>query len=185
MPNELREVILPGTANTSRFCSIASRAVISDPDRIAESYRAHYRQRAGLEREPLFTGALDALDRLRGQPDTVLAVATGKGYSGATTLLTRHGLLERFASVQTPDHNRGKPDPQMIEAAMAHSGASAAETVMIGDTVHDMRMAKAAGVGAIGVDWGYHEVPELVAAGADVVISRFDELDSAIDKLLD
>jgi phosphoglycolate phosphatase len=55
---------------------------------------------------------------------------------------------------------------------------------MVGDTVHDMRMAKAAGVGAIGVAWGYHEIEELRAAGADVVIERFDQLDAAIDALL-
>jgi phosphoglycolate phosphatase len=86
--------------------------------------------------------------------------------------------------VQTPDHNRGKPDPQMIETAMEHAGATRAEAVMVGDTVHDMRMAKAAGVGAIGVAWGYHAVEELQRAGADVVIERFEQLDDAIDTLL-
>ena len=55
---------------------------------------------------------------------------------------------------------------------------------MIGDTVHDMRMARAAGVAAIGVAWGYHEREELRKAGADVVLESFDELDAAIDKLL-
>ena len=32
--------------------------------------------------------------------------------------------------------------------------------------------------------WGYHEVDELRAAGADVVIERFDQLTGAIDELL-
>jgi phosphoglycolate phosphatase len=85
--------------------------------------------------------------------------------------------------VQTPDHNRGKPDPQMIETAMEKAGMSRAETVMIGDTVHDMRMAKAAGVGALGVAWGYHTVFDLDAAGADLVVEDFAQLDRAIDEL--
>jgi len=158
----------------------------ASPERIEEilaSYRSHYQLKAGVGREPLFAGALEALDRLQQRPDTILAVATGKGYRGAVTLLERHSILERFHSVQTPDHNRGKPDPQMIETAMEKAGASRAETVMIGDTVHDMHMAKAAGVGAIGVAWGYHTVFDLNAAGADVVLEDFSQLDKAVDEL--
>src|SRR5262245_49939557 len=52
-------------------------------EEIVTSYRSHYRERAGLEREPLFRGALEALDRLQKRPDTILAIATGKGYRGA------------------------------------------------------------------------------------------------------
>jgi phosphoglycolate phosphatase len=153
--------------------------------KILESYRTHYRGVAGVAREPLFAGALAALDRLQANPVTKLAVATGKGYRGAITLLERHGIIGRFHSIETPDHNRGKPDPQMIEVAMEKAAALREETVMIGDTVHDMHMAKAAGVKAIGVAWGYHEVEDLHAEGADIVIESFDDLDGAIDQLLD
>ena len=167
--------------------AMAILAPTAGPERveeIVESYRNTYRGRAGTAAEPLFEGALAALDRLQAQPETVLAVATGKGYRGAVTLLERHGLLGRFDSIQTPDHNRGKPDPQMLETAMTKAGVGREATVMIGDTVHDMRMAKAGGVKAIGVTWGYHEPAELMRAGADVVIERFDQLDSAIESLL-
>lgn len=151
---------------------------------VVDSYRRHYRGRAGLEREPLFKGAVEAIDRLRVQPGTILAIATGKGYQSATALLEAHGIRPHFHSVQTPSHNRGKPDPEMVHTAMAQAGATKAETVMIGDTVHDMRMARAAGVAAIGVAWGYHERDDLRKAGADVVIETFDDLDHTIDKLL-
>ena len=152
--------------------------------KIVEAYRTRYHGRTGDEREPLFAGVVAALDRLQAMPETILAVATGKGHSGAVKVLERHGIVGRFNSIQTPTHNRGKPDPQMIETAMAKAGVGQSQTVMVGDTVHDMRMAKAAGVGAVGVAWGYHEIDELRAAGADVVIERFDQLDTAIDALL-
>lgn len=152
-------------------------------DEILASYRTHYVAKSGVHREPLFAGALDLLDRLQAEEDTILAVATGKSYQGAIRLLTQHGIIERFDSVQTPDHNRSKPDPQMIEVAMSRVGASRAETVMIGDTVHDMRMARAAGVAGIGVSWGYHETGDLLKAGAGALVSRFDELDGAITRL--
>jgi phosphoglycolate phosphatase len=169
------------------FDALAILAPTASPERlnvIAKAYRERYHGNAGVAREPLFKGALEALDRLQADPATVLAVATGKGYNGAVTLLERHGIIGRFHSIQTPDHNRGKPDPQMIETAMAKAGATHAQTVMIGDTVHDMRMARAAKVHAIGVTWGYHEEAALLAEGANVVIDDFADLDAAIDKLL-
>jgi len=162
-------------------------APTANPERveeILESYRTQYTSRAGGAREPMFAGAREVLERLRHQEGTTLAVATGKGYRGAVTLLTVHGILDWFQSVQTPDHNRGKPDPQMIETAMEKAGATVSETVMIGDTSHDMKMGKAAGVGTIGVAWGYHAAVDLWEAGADIVIERFEELEPAIDKLL-
>lgn len=151
---------------------------------LLESYLTHYRQRTAAAREPMFAGALAALDRLQVAPDTILAVATGKGYPGAVTLLEHHGIVGRFNSIETPTHNRGKPDPEMLQTAMRKAGADAAHTVMVGDTVHDMRMAKAAGVGAIGVAWGYHDVADLTGAGADAVIGAFSELDARIDELM-
>jgi phosphoglycolate phosphatase len=57
----------------------------------------------------------------------------------------------------------------MIHAALADAGAEPHLSMMIGDTSYDMRMAKAAGVTAIGVAWGYHAPEELIAAGADFV----------------
>jgi phosphoglycolate phosphatase len=117
-------------------------------------------------------------------PETILAVATGKGYTGAVTLLEHHGIVGRFNSIETPTHNRGKPDPEMIEVAMRKAGVDAGHTVMVGDTVYDMHMAKAAGVRAIGVAWGYHEIEDLRDAGADVVLRTFSELDARIDDLV-
>ncbi|MDB5717975.1 MAG: haloacid dehalogenase, partial [Sphingomonas bacterium] len=52
---------------------------------------------------------------------------------------------------------------------MAEAGAVPASTAMIGDTSFDMAMARAAGVFAIGVTWGYHDRAELIDAGADCI----------------
>ncbi len=154
-------------------------------DLILNAYRSTYMQKAGLAREPMFDGALAALDRLQEDPETILAVATGKGHAGAITLLERHDIIGRFHSIQTPAHNRGKPDPQMIETAMERAGIGREATVMIGDTSHDMKMARNAGVKALGVSWGYHTVPELESAGAHRVIHRMDELVDAVNELLE
>lgn len=174
---------ISGITAREGLAMLAPNASSEQIDLITHHYRARYRSGAGLHSEPLFAGALAALDRLQADPENILAVATGKSYGGAATLLERHGLIDRFLSVETPDHNRGKPDPQMIETAMAKAGIDRESTVMIGDTVHDMRMARSAKVGAIGVAWGYHEREELVEAGADIVLDTFEQLDEAVLRL--
>lgn len=185
VPDETTIRSISGITAWDAMALLAPDASPARVDEILASYRSHYRARAGVQREPLFAGALDLLDRLGADGETMLAVATGKGYQSAVTLLERHGLIDRFDSIQTPDHNRGKPDPQMLETAMARVGVDPSRTVMIGDTVHDMRMARAAKVPGIGVTWGYHTSDDLLREGASALVHRFDELDASIARLLE
>ena len=156
-------------------------------DKLVEDYRAHYR--ASLltddDREGLFPGALEALGALRAQDDVLLGIATGKGLNGVHRILALHGLAKHFVTLQTPDHNPSKPHPGMLETAMRETGVTPAQTVMIGDTTFDIEMGVAAGCRTIGVTWGYHEPRELIAAGADIMIDRNDQLVGAVAKLLD
>ena len=68
----------------------------------------------------------------------------------------------------------------MLEAALAEAGALADDAVMIGDTTFDMEMARAAGVRAVGVAWGYHSEDELREAGAALVASHPAELEELL-----
>lgn len=69
----------------------------------------------------------------------------------------------------------------MLLQAMREAGVEPGDTVMIGDTTYDIDMARAAGVSAIGVAWGYHSVAELTNAGAHRIIESFTDLPAAID----
>lgn len=155
--------------------------------RLVESYKAAYR--LGLEssadREPLYPGARAALDRLRNGPATLLGIATGKGLAGVNRILGNHGLAGHFVTLQTPDHNPSKPDPGMLLRAMAETGMSPKETIMVGDTVFDIELAVNAGCQAVGVSWGYHDPGDLLRAGAGAMIHSYDELDAAIIRLLE
>jgi phosphoglycolate phosphatase len=71
----------------------------------------------------------------------------------------------------------------MIETAMAEAGAAPETTIMIGDTSYDMAMAKAAGVRAIGVSWGYHPREELLAAGADYIADHPSDIAELVSRL--
>lgn len=72
----------------------------------------------------------------------------------------------------------------MILEAMREAGAEPHETVMVGDTTYDMEMARAAGVHAIGVNWGYHPVPLLEHSGAHELVSDYMELGRRIDAFM-
>jgi len=103
-------------------------------------------------------------------------VATGKSRAGLDLVLEHHNLDRHFTTLQTADHGPGKPHPDMLHRAMRETGTEPDDLIMIGDTTFDMEMAKNAGVFAVGVSWGYHDLEDLHRSGADAVIHTFDEL---------
>lgn len=140
---------------------------------LAESYKSAFSRlrAAGRVEEPLFEGMAELVAELDAQ-GWLLGIATGKSDRGLRHCLEQHGLHARFLTLQTADRHPSKPHPSMVEAALAESGADPNASLMIGDTSFDMAMAKAAGVVAIGVGWGYHDPEELIAAGADFIAEQ-------------
>lgn len=158
-----------------------------DLARLEARYRATYRENlVGNEGdEPLYEGARDAILALSENDEVLLGIATGKALNGVNRVLTLHGMTDLFDTRQTPDHNPSKPHPAMLFRAMDEMGVEADQTVMIGDTTFDMEMAVAAGTRAIGVSWGYHETRDLIEAGAEIIVDRYDDLIDAIDEITD
>lgn len=154
--------------------------------RMVDTYKASYadlrRQAGAAEASPLYPGARSTLDRLQAQPETLLALATGKSRRGLDALLDSHGLMSLFVSRQVADHHPSKPHPSMLETILGETGVPASRAVMIGDTTFDMEMARAAGVRCIGVSWGYHPAGRL---DADRIVTSFAEVIPAIDDLLE
>ncbi|MFB0613480.1 HAD-IA family hydrolase [Aurantiacibacter poecillastricola] len=148
---------------------------------VVEAYKQAFRRSRedGSLREPLFDGMADLLHRLHAD-GWLLGVATGKSDRGLASTLAVHGLADLFVSLHTADRHPSKPHPAMLQAAMDACLAQPETTCMIGDTVFDMQMAKAADVRAIGVAWGYHEPAELLEAGAVAVAGDVTELESLI-----
>jgi phosphoglycolate phosphatase len=147
--------------------AMAMLAPQADHEALSRTYKdAFIALRAGGHvEEPLFDGILPLLDALEAE-GWLLAVATGKSDRGLRHCLESHGIHARFVSLQTADRHPSKPHPGMARLAMAEAGAAPESSVVIGDTSYDMGMAIAAGAGAIGAAWGYHDRDELTAAGA-------------------
>ena len=148
---------------------------------IADGYRAAFQSLHAdpAYREPLYPGAADLLQRLT-DAGWRQAVATGKSRRGLDRVVAANGWGARFVSLHSSDDGPGKPDPAMVLAALAATSTPPERAVMIGDTSHDMRMGRAAGVRTLGVTWGFHTADELREAGADVVCTTFAELEVAL-----
>ncbi len=135
--------------------------------------------------EPLFPGAAECIERLRRRADVRLGIATGNTQRGVARLLDSFGWQGIFESIQTADDAPSKPHPGMILQAMAATGAAPQDTVMIGDSSFDMAMARAAGVLAIGVSWGFQPVAALTEAGAASIVHSYAELEAVLQEFLD
>jgi len=157
--------------------AMAVLAPDADHEALSRTYKDAFiaMRQGGHVEEPLFNDILPLLDALEAD-GWLLAVATGKSDRGLRHCLDSHGLHARFVSLQTADRHPSKPHPAMALAAIAEAGASPASSVVIGDTSYDIGMALAAGAGAIGAAWGYHEPEELAAAGAHGVAAEPGEV---------
>ncbi|MDO8875082.1 MAG: HAD-IA family hydrolase [Pseudolabrys sp.] len=154
-------------------------------DGLVASYKEAFStmRQAGDWKAPLYPGARQAIDSLRGRPDVVLGVATGKSRRGVAAMIETHAFDGVFATIQTADTAPSKPHPGMVLDAMRETGIAPEDTVVVGDTVFDMQMAKSAGASALGVSWGYHPVADLHGAGALAVLDDFAALDPALAAL--
>lgn len=151
--------------------------------RLTEGYKNAFQYLRATEahKEPLYQGCREVLDRYHAMDDVVMAIATGKSQRGVKAMLEREGLHGYFASVQTADDAPSKPHPAMIHQAVSETGAEFSNTVMVGDTTYDMAMARNAGVGAIGVSWGYHPIDELKSSGAHDILHEYNQLEASVD----
>ena len=159
------------------------RALLPDADEVVhaemvERYRASYLtlRNNGLEHEPLYDGIAALLSSMD-ENGWMLGVATGKSDRGLERCLDTHAIKGLFVTLQTADRHPSKPHPSMVHQAMADAGTEPKSTVVIGDTVYDIHMGKAAGCRTIGVSWGYHPVAELREAGADRIAETMVELE--------
>jgi phosphoglycolate phosphatase len=153
-------------------------------DAAVAAYRAHYAE-AGMYEATPYPGIPAMLDALRAA-GAVLFVATSKRTMFARPILQRLGLAGRLHGIYGTEPD-GSLDhkTQLVAALLRAEGLDARETVMAGDRSHDMIGARANGVRAIGVLWGYGSRGELEAAGADRLVASPDEMPALCGSLSD
>jgi len=141
--------------------------------RVIERYGHHFRQRD--PHTPLFPGAQQALNALC-EEGFLLAVATGKSRRGLERALDQTGLRAVFHATRCGEESAGKPDPGMLTDLMEILGNTPAQTLMIGDTTHDLQMAINAGVASVAAAYGAHPREQLVALNPLACMDQPQEL---------
>ncbi|MEI9804600.1 MAG: HAD family hydrolase [Pseudolabrys sp.] len=139
---------------------------------------AHYSAHIADRSQP-FPGLVEALDALADTGHR-FAVCTNKLEGLSVLLLQKLKLADRFEAICGQDTFRVlKPDPEILRRTIAAAGGDPARAIMIGDSVTDIRTARAAGIPVIAVDFGYSERP-VSEFGPDRVISHFEQLPKAV-----
>ncbi len=140
---------------------------------MVERYRHHYLSRdAAL---PLFPGIREIVVALK-EGGHQVAVATGKSRAGLERALDRSGLRPFFDATRCADECRSKPDPQMLHELGDELCVRADRMLMVGDTTHDLMMAKNAGCPSLAVSYGAHAERTLEGLGALAIVGSSAQL---------
>ncbi|SCK21311.1 HAD-IA family hydrolase [Vogesella sp. LIG4] len=137
------------------------------------AYRHHYL--SGDETIELFEGVAEGLAALE-DAGYLLAVATGKSRVGLDRVLAATGLGKHFLTTRTADECQSKPHPEMLLQITDQLGMLPARTLMVGDTTHDLLMARNAGTMAVGMSYGAHPLEDLEDCEPRAIFHSFAEL---------
>lgn len=127
----------------------------------------------------LIPGAKGIAQRLH-DAGIYLGIASNKGQQSLHRVLQVSELDQLFQVTRSAGQASPKPCSQMLEEIMAEFDVTAEETLMVGDSVTDIEMAKNIGVDAIGVDFYHQQEAALRAAGA---LEVFDDYQHVADYL--
>jgi phosphoglycolate phosphatase len=142
-------------------------------EELTERYRHHYLSRD--HELVLFSGIAELVGHLSGAGH-LLGVATGKSRKGLDRALDSSGIGHLFHATRCADECHSKPHPQMLEELMDEFGVAPEATLMIGDTTHDLLMAKNAGVPALAVSYGAHPLAALEAEAPLHLVATVDDM---------
>jgi phosphoglycolate phosphatase len=148
---------------------------MSQHPHLVERYRHHYLSRD--QAIPLFDGARELIQEMHARGH-ILAVATGKARHGLARAFEHTGLGGYFHATRTADVTFSKPHPAMILELLDELMMAPEQALMIGDTSHDLEMARNAGVASLAAGYGAHPGSSLVEFGPLAICQDFGELAS-------
>ncbi|MGU3398429.1 HAD-IA family hydrolase [Brucellaceae bacterium D45D] len=185
-PPELAQTFtIIGLSLPMAIAQLLGREVDSQVEWLTARYKENFvRLRAAPDfAEPLYDGILPLLSELGQKDDILLGLVTGKSQRGVRSVFERHGIGQHFLVVRTADDCPSKPHPAMVLESCAEMGIAPEQTIVIGDAIYDMQMARSAGATAAGVSWGYHGAQALLQAGAHHVLNAPDDLHPLLDSM--
>jgi phosphoglycolate phosphatase len=118
-------------------------------EKVATAYKQHYLHENPIQPK-LFDGVTDMLDELTDN-NFKLAIATGKSRAGLDRSLQEHKLEHYFVTTRCAGEFRSKPHPEMLVGIVNDLNIASKQTLMIGDSEHDLMMANNAQIDGVAV----------------------------------
>jgi phosphoglycolate phosphatase len=134
------------------------------------------------KRSVLYSGVREGLDYLAsaGYP---LGCVTNKAAQFTEPLLRDLGVRDFFSIVVSGDSlPRKKPDPLPLLHAAGHFGVSPRDSLMVGDSVSDVKAARAAGFGIVCMSYGYNHGEDIRVASPDAVIDSLEAISGLLER---
>jgi len=133
-------------------------------------------------RSCLYPGIRAGLDLLHSR-DYVLGSVTNKATQFTVPLLKDLGVYEDFAVVVAGDTlDKKKPDPEPLLYAAERMGVHPSDCLMVGDSISDVKAARAAGFQVVCVPYGYNHGNDIRDANPDAVIDSLVQLDTLLQE---
>ena len=143
-------------------------------DEAIRVYRSRYIPTGMFENTP-YPGIRELLEKLRAEGYT-LYVATSKPEEMSVTILEKFDLAKYFHRICGASIDSSRSTKDAVIAYLLESSGAKEDMVMVGDTKYDILGAKAHGIPAIGVGWGYGKVEEMEEAGAVGIADSMEQL---------
>ena len=132
-------------------------------------------------RSMLYPGVKEGLEYLK-SADYRLGCVTNKAAQFTIPLLQELGIHDDFEIVVSGDTlAKKKPDPMPLLYVAEHLGVTPAEATMLGDSVSDVKAARAAGFQIICMSYGYNHGVDIREARPDAVIDSMAELEGLLE----
>jgi len=158
----------------------------SDDPVLVEEAVTLYRERfaaKGLHENRVYDGIPDLLARLT-EAGHGLFLATSKVRLYAVEILRHFRLDSHFRAIYGAEMDgRFGEKPELLAHLLETENLRPAESVMIGDRRHDMAGAKANGIAAVGVLYGFGDERELRSSGADHLCRAPGDIAAAVAAL--
>ena len=134
------------------------------------------------QRSRLYPGVREGLDYLT-SAGYALGCVTNKAARFSEPLLRDLGVYEAFGILISGDTlDRKKPDPLPLRHAAEHFGVQPGDALMVGDSVSDVKAARAAGFQVVCVSYGYNHGRDIREAAPDAVIDSLAELKGLLEQ---
>jgi len=149
-------------------------------DKALPIFRAFYAENTS-KRSVLYDGVMEALEFLK-STGVKIGCVTNKASEFTLPILKDLGISEYFETVLCGDQvERKKPDPQPLLMSAKTLNVNPQASMMLGDSMSDVKAARAAGFSIICMSYGYNHGEDIRDYNPDAVVDSMAEIKNLID----